>query len=110
MFKKSERLTQSEFSEYFRIGKKHHFPALTIITHPISARKVAVVVGKKVAKSAVRRNALKRRVFASLRDVLMAGDHKGVLIVILKNPFNSLARKTADDLLRESIAQVVKNA
>ena len=31
MFKKSNRLSKSEFSEYFRTGNKKHFPHLTII-------------------------------------------------------------------------------
>ena len=110
MFKKTERLSRSEFSEYFRIGKRHHFPHLTIITKPINSRKVSVVVSKKVAKSAVRRNTIKRRVYAILRNLLVAAEYKGVLIVIVKPTLNSLPRKAVDELLTESIAQVLKSA
>lgn len=110
MFKKVERLSRSEFSEYFRIGKRHHFPHLTVITHPNVARKVSVVVSKKVAKSAVRRNTIKRKVYATLRNLLVPAEYQGVLIVIVKPTINSLPRKAVDELLTESIAQVLKSA
>ena len=110
MFKKTERLSRSEFTSYFNAGKKHHTPQLTIITHPLPSRKVAVVVGKKVAKSAVRRNTLKRRVFAILRSELTEMNYQGVVIIILKPPCNSLSRTTMADIIQKAIAQVLKNA
>jgi ribonuclease P protein component len=110
MFKKTERLSRSEFSDYFNAGKKHYTPQVTIITHPLPSRKVAVVVGKKVAKSAVRRNALKRRVFAVLRSELTRTDYRGVVIVILKPACNSLPRSTMADIIQKAIAQVLKSA
>lgn len=110
MFKKTERLNRAEFSEFFRIGKRCHFPYLTIITSPFSTRKVSVVVGKKVAKSAVRRNLLKRRMSALLRGLLVENKHHGVFIIIIKPTFNSLSKKTADELSTQSIVQVLKSA
>ena len=110
MFKKTERLNKIEFSEYFRVGKRHHFPHLTIITAQHEKRKVSVVVGKKVAKSAVRRNTLRRRVYAVLRKNLVAAEYKGVLIVVLKPTFSSLSKKTAAEYLTMSIAQVLKSS
>lgn len=109
MFKKSERLSRSEFSEYFRTGKRHHFSVCTIITAPLSARKVAVVAGKKVAKSAVQRNTIKRRVYATLREMLVMAGYQGVMIVIIKPAYKSLTRLAADKSLRESIAEVTKS-
>jgi ribonuclease P protein component len=110
MFKKTERLTQSEFAEFFKVGKRHHFPGFTIITAPGSKRKVSVVVGKKVLKSAVKRNLLRRRVYATLRLVLGAIPYQGVLIVLLKSPYVTLGRKQAAAQLSEVIAQVLKSA
>lgn len=106
MFKKTERLTQAEFTEFFKRGRRHHFKHLTVITAPHPARKVAVVAGKKVAKSAVRRNLLRRRVYATLRAVLPPG-HTGVLIVLLKPAFASLARQQAATKVREAISEVI---
>jgi len=110
MFKKVERLSRSEFSEYFKVGRKHHCPHLTIITAPLTSRKVSVVVGKKVAKSAVKRNVLKRRVYAMLRTILTEAKYSGVLIVIVKPSLNSLSKKALKDSVAESVAQVVKGA
>lgn len=111
MFKKSNRLSKPEFSEYFKKGNKKHFPHLTIIRDTQSDKtKVSVVVGKKVAKSAVRRNILRRRVYAILRNLDTPTKPLGVLIVILKPSFNSLSRKTAEEFVNESIAQVMKGA
>ncbi len=109
MFKKTKRLTQSEFSEYFKIGKRHNSPAFTIVTHPLPSLKVSVVVGKKVAKSAVKRNLIKRRVYASLRRELVGSEFSGVLIVLIKPSYNDFNRKTADAALLQAFAQVVKN-
>ena len=110
MFKKNERLSGSEFTAFFPVGKRHNFPHLTIITLPHSTRKVGVVVGKKVAKSAVRRNVLKRRIYASLRLALVAKNYQGIFIVLAKPSYNSLPRSTAEELLDKSIAQVLKTA
>jgi ribonuclease P protein component len=110
MFKKTNRLTKVEFSEFFKKGKKNHFPNLTIITYPSTKTKVSVVVGKKVAKSAVRRNIIKRRIYAVLRSVSNKKDSFGVVIIVVKPGYNSLSRKTAEEFLQESIAQVIKGA
>lgn len=109
MFKKTNRLTKSEFEEYFKRGKKNHFPHLTIVTSLSKKTKVSVVVSKKVAKSAVRRNILKRRVYASLRE-LSIDNRIGVMIVILKPSYNSLSRKESNHVLIEKVAQVIKGA
>jgi ribonuclease P protein component len=106
MFKKTQRLSTSEFQQFFRTGKKHHSSHLTIISSKHDSLKVAVVVGKKVARSAVTRNRLKRRVAATLRDIL--AHHTGVYIAILKPPFATLPRKTATTTLKETFAPLLK--
>lgn len=108
MFKKNQRLSRSEFSQYFKVGKKHNSPLFTIITHPHPTIKTVVVVGKKVSKSAVKRNAIRRRVYASLRNVLVEGGCSGVFIVIVKPEYVHKNKKAADELFITSIAQVVK--
>lgn len=107
MFKKRERLTRSEFQEYFRTGARHHGKHVTLITATTSSkRKVAVVVGKKVAKSAVKRNLYKRRIFGVLQTIPCTG----VLIVIVKPTFATLSRKTAAAVLTTEVARVCKSA
>ncbi len=109
MFKKANRLTKKEFDVFYKTGKKHHLTHLTIITSPNEITKTAVVVGKKVSKSAVRRNTIKRRVSSILRKSLSDIDAT-VFIVIIKPSFNSLPRKTAEEFVQQSIAEVTKSA
>tara|TARA_B100000508_G_scaffold78473_1_gene61024 strand:+ start:21221 stop:21553 length:333 start_codon:yes stop_codon:yes gene_type:complete len=110
MFRKKERLNRSDFDHYFKIGERHHFPEVTIITSKSENRQVAVVVGKKVSKSAVRRNILRRRVYSLLRSELGNSSYQGVIIIILKPKFNSLTKSAAAEIVCESIAEVVKSA
>ncbi|MCD5381619.1 MAG: ribonuclease P protein component [Candidatus Pacebacteria bacterium] len=109
MFKKTERLNRSEFSKCFKSGHKSNFKHLTIVTADHPSLKAVVVVGKKVAKSAVKRNKIRRRIYASLYNQLVNKNHKGVLIVIVKPTYTSLTRKVADEFLIGSIAQVLKD-
>ena len=110
MFKKAQRLNKSEFSEFFKSGRKHNFPEATIITTPHPTWKVSVVVGKKVAKSAVRRNTIRRRINAQLRKLTDSIEEAKVLIVVVKPRYNSLTKKAADEFMTASIAQVIKSA
>lgn len=101
-------MSTREFEEVFKVGKRTHFPHLMVITAPADTRAVSAVVGKKVARSAVRRNTLRRRIYAVLKDVLEKNRYTDALIVITKPTFNSLTRSTAEDFVRESIEQVLK--
>ncbi len=110
MFKKSERLSRSEFTHFFEVGKRRHFPHFTLIQYPYSGCKVAVVVGKKVAKSAVQRNRFKRRISATLYQELAKLKYSGVLIILVKPLYHTLTRKLADTEVKNAIAQVIKSA
>lgn len=109
MLKKSHRLSRIQFSEYFQSGKRHHFTHLTIIHSPAPTFLCAVVVSKKVAKGAVRRNSLKRRVFARLAQVQKEYGPTGVFIILLKPSFNTLPRVAADEFFHKSIATLLKS-
>lgn len=108
MFKKMERLSRTEFDAVFKSGKRHHFPELTIITFPANTRKVAVVVGKKVSKLAVRRNNIKRRIYAAMYRFMLIKPYEGAMVVIVKPTYNQNSRKVADAIITKSIAQVIK--
>ncbi|MCA9361898.1 ribonuclease P protein component [Candidatus Kaiserbacteria bacterium] len=109
MFKKSERLSQVAFDAFFKQGVRHHTTYLTLITTPYPTRKVAVVVGKKVAKSAVKRNLLRRRIYAVLRRQLDELKFQGVLIVLAKPTFVQLSRHEAQAVIEAAVAEVVKS-
>jgi len=110
MLKKTNRLTKAQFDQYFKSGKKHHFSHLTIIYQPFPTLLGSVVVGKKVSKSAVRRNTLRRRVYARFTVLTSEKSTTGVFIIILKPTYNSLTRAAADEFLVESIEAILQTA
>ena len=66
VFKKTARLSRTEFMKFLSAGKRYHSPELTITFTPGTSIKAAAVVGKKVAKQAVDRNRIRRRLYATL--------------------------------------------
>jgi ribonuclease P protein component len=94
MFPKEERLTREEFEQAFKHGVRVHTPATLFIYAAAGTRGAAVVVSKKVAKSAVLRNRLRRQVYTALRTV---GPVSGTSIVLLK----SFPKGSFLDLLEE---------
>lgn len=110
MLKQTERLNRLDFSKFFKRGKRWHFPHLTIIYHDYPTLHASVVVSKKVAKTAVRRNKIRRRIYARLHNILKAKNKTGVFIIITKPSYDTLQRTAADELLVASIAPIIKSA
>ncbi len=84
MLKKKERLTKKEFDRFFASGRRLHFPLFTTIFSPAPDFHAIVVVGKKVYKSAVDRNRLRRRLYNILYRLSRENELKGVYIVLTK--------------------------
>ena len=106
MFKKRHRLTAREFDQYFKSGRRVHSPAFTLIYHYAEGEyKVAMVVPKKVVKTAVKRNLLRRRLLHILRPII--AEHQGIFIFIAKkNAANgSVAELQAE--LTEIVGRVI---
>ena len=66
------------------------------------------MVGKKVAKKAVVRNTIRRRVYAQIRAVCLAAEVTGVFIILIKPAYTELSRKEALVDISKHIAQVIK--
>jgi len=107
MFKKTARLTKKEFDLFYKKGTRKQFTHCTIVSHPHPSLHVAVVVGKKVAKSAVRRNVLRRRVYNWIKSPLTKKGYAGVLIILLRPNFNHLDRKTAQEHICTAVEHVI---
>ena len=108
MLQKSERLTRTQFDHYFKIGKRFHFKHYTITHSPAESLHASIVVGKKVAKKAVQRNTLRRRLYAQVYQHVKKPGHTGVFIVLTKP---SVAHPTRQELLTTfatDIAEVLK--
>lgn len=109
MFKKSERLNRIKFTEYFKRGQRFHSENFTLIFTPAPLRSTAVVVGKKVFKSAVDRNTLRRRVYAAIRSHLERdGTTSGIYIIISKPNAKHIAKSAIVIELGTLLASVGK--
>ena len=86
MFKKRNRINGSGFEHYFKTGKRLHSPSFTLVYSDEQHLKVAVVVPKKVIKTAIGRNRLRRQMYHVLKPARSGAT--GVFIIIVK--------KTAD--------------
>ena len=106
MLQKSNRLTRKEFDAVFKTCKRVHFSHLTVFYSPGDTFHGSVVVGKKVAKTAVRRKTLRRRVYDRVRRSMQKEGITGTFLFLVKPSYNSLSRKAADAFLTESIASL----
>ncbi len=84
MLAKKKRLTTEEFNRFFASGSRAHSAHLQLIHAPSPEFHGAIVVGKKVFKTAVKRNRLRRQLYAALYRLHMAGVGTGIYIVITK--------------------------
>ena len=84
MLKKKERLNREQFSRSFSLGRRIHSPLFTLVYEPTKKLGVAVVVSKKVARKAVLRNKIKRRVYNSIRVQLQHASRTGTFIFLVK--------------------------
>jgi ribonuclease P protein component len=106
MVGKAERLSRAEFTQYFARSTRYHASVATILTMPAPSRKFAVVVSKKVAKSAVQRNVLRRQLYGLLSDKIHT---PLVCIVILKPGAINYTRKELRAAMCELIGRALKN-
>jgi len=84
MLSKKKRLTKKEFDAVFQTGKRIHSPALQLIYKKDDCFHGAAVVGKKVYKSAVGRNRLRRRLYGVLYTYYKNNPLQGTFILIAK--------------------------
>lgn len=68
VFPRSQRLAREDFPTALQGGRRLSSPHLTLVV-PRNESGYAVVISKKTEKSAVRRHAIKRRVFAALKPL-----------------------------------------
>jgi len=108
MLKKQERLKRKEFDEVFARGKRLHSPIVQLIYAQSDAFHGAAVVGKKVYKKAVDRNALRRRLYGLLYTVLRPTAPERTYILIAKPQIAQLSRKEVQTAVRELLQQALR--
>ncbi len=93
MLKKQQRLSTASFNEVFKIGRRLHTPYFQVVYLQSTDFHASVVVGKKVAKTAVLRNRLRRQVYGVLSRCQHPDQLPYTLIVIAKPPLGGLVRR-----------------
>lgn len=81
MLKRIHRLNHHEFKACFDTGVRSHTPAATIVSAKTPLWGVAVVVPKKVKKTAVARNRLRRQVYAAISQGVKQSAHHHIVII-----------------------------
>lgn len=107
MLPKQKRLSKSDFDVYFRSGKRTHSPNLQLIYTPHDSFNGAVVVGKKVFKQAVARNAMRRRLYGVLYREQKLRALTGVYILLAKPSAKNIPRTTLLGEARTLLKKVV---
>lgn len=84
MLKKNQRLRTAGFNEVFKLGQRIHTPHFQVIYLKSADFHASVVVGKKVHKTAVARNRLRRQVYGALYRSAQAAPLPFTMIVVAK--------------------------
>ena len=84
MLPRTKRLTRAEFLRTNAKKKVFHSPSFLVSVTYGDTTKAGVVVSKKVTPSAVKRNRLRRQVYAVLSELLPGVTNNALLVVVLK--------------------------
>lgn len=106
MLKKKQRLTKSAFDKAFKTGRRSHSPSLQLIYAKEQDFHAAAVVGKKVYKTAVARNRLRRQLYGLIYRFHQHTPLSGTFIVIAKPP----ARETTASDMKNSLESLLIKA
>ncbi len=109
MLPKKERLSRDAFSRFFSMGKRHHSPSLQVVYTPYESLHVSVVVPKKVQKSAVKRNKIRRRIYDIVRNYRKERGIQGVFIFLAKATIIELAYVQMKEEVQKQIEHILKN-
>ncbi len=108
MLPKKERLSRKEFNRFFSIGKRIHSPSFQVVFVPYATLHASVVVSKKVAKSAVRRNKIRRQIYDIVRNYRSERQIHGVFIFFTKTAVLNASYKNLKHEVRTTIDEIQK--
>ena len=103
MLPKKKRLKRKDFNRFFSSGKKKNTPQLTLVYSPHPTFHASVVVSKKVARTAAKRNKLRRQIYDILRGAQKESKTTGVYILITKPKIVELSYQK----LKEHIIKII---
>ncbi|MFO0718600.1 MAG: ribonuclease P protein component [Candidatus Paceibacterota bacterium] len=106
MLPKNKRISKDSFKSILLKGTLYHSENCTLRILPSEKEGFAVLISKKVAKSAVDRNRMRRRVYSVVRDLLPNIKTTSKNLISLKTG----AKKLSFDLQKEEITKLFKKA
>lgn len=101
------RLSREDFITTFKGARRTRFPGIQVLYIPHPTLQVSVVVSKKVAPLAVRRNYLRRRTYAFFRDYTKNSPCTGRFIVMFLGEAKTLPITTILLSLQSSLATLL---
>ena len=108
MVARPNRIPRHLFPTYFASGKRFHSTHFTIIATNTKDFKVSTVVSKKVAKSAVDRNRLRRRAYGVMERQYQQEQLAGTYIILYKPGALRSQRLVLQNELETLLAQIKK--
>ncbi len=108
MLPKKERLSREAFNRFFSLGKRLHSPSLQMVWCAYPKLHVSVVVSKKIAKKAVSRNKIRRRIYDIVRNYRSERTIQGVFIFIAKAGLETKTFAAIKEEVRADIDRVLK--
>ncbi len=103
MLPKKERLSRTEFNRFFSIGKRSHSPSFQVVYTAYPTLHASVVVSKKIAKTAVQRNKIRRQIYDIVKNYRIKENLVGVFIFVTKQP---VVQKTYVELKNEVVTHI----
>lgn len=96
------------FDRFFSSGRRHNSDLWQIVYSPNPQFQAAVVVGKKVHKSAVKRNKIRRQVYNLLYRYKQDNQIKGSYLLLTKPAIKTAAFPTIKEQLHNSLNLIEK--
>jgi ribonuclease P protein component len=110
MLKKKERLKTADFNRSFSSGIRKHSRFFTFIHESGASFHAAVVVGKKIFKSAVKRNRLRRQIYDILYRIKKSQNVTGTYIVLVKGATTTVPFATLKEELFNLLSSISQKA
>lgn len=101
------RLSREDFLTTFKSARRVRFPGVQLLYVPHPTLQVSVVIAKKVAPLAVRRNYLRRRTYAFFREYTKNSPLTGRFIVMFLGEAKVLPVTTILLSLREALTTLL---
>ncbi len=103
MLKKSQRITRNEYKKALD-NTKAFYTSFFTLSHKKALEnndKISIVVSKSVAKSAVQRNKLRRKMATLIQKKIKNIENKGVFIFFMKKGSNTASINELENSINE---------